>query len=312
MPEQTPVAPTAWRPDPIRPPAPEDAAVLSEWCAVPAPPPAVPPEEVAVLAEWVAVPSPVPYTPPAARFEVDPALLNEWSAPPPRPSPPHAVAAERSAALAEAAATLAPPAGPAPPVAEPDPVLSEWTGWAGPPSGAGTVAPPPEDPAARFDPAAFDEWCALLTGPPPPGAVPADEPVPAPEAIVVPETVPATEAIAVPGTVPAPEEIAPEEPVPAEAPAGPVVVGAFEVAGLASGPGHLAFAGVSFVRRLPEVPPAGALRIEVTQSRNVAPAGVTPLADGGFAPDREGCTLAVAAASAGPFVAAGHVLLDMA
>jgi hypothetical protein len=82
--------------------------------------------------------------------------------------------------------------------------------------------------------------------------------------------------------------------------------GRFTLGGWASQAGHMALAGVTFPSRLAEAVAAGRLRLIPDVMQNVAGAGVTVLADPGFAPDAEGFTLLVAAAGPGAFAATGR------
>ena len=112
------------------------------------------------------------------------------------------------------------------------------------------------------------------------------------------------------------EPVAEDEPV-TEPPAAqdePLVAerGRFALGGSALAPGHLAVAGITFASRREAPVGADALRLRIERALNVPDGGLIVLADPGFAPDAEGFTLALAAASAGGFVAAGtyEVLAD--
>lgn len=99
---------------------------------------------------------------------------------------------------------------------------------------------------------------------------------------------------------PAPEPV--EEPVPD----GPVLdEGRFAIGGWAAAPGHSVVSAVTYHHRLPVVVPAERVLLTVDGAENVPERGLVVLADPGFAPDREGFTLLLAAADPGPFSATG-------
>ncbi len=126
-----------------------------------------------------------------------------------------------------------------------------------------------------------------------------------------------------PAAAPAPvEEPVAEAPVPAEPPATvaelveepaqepvaePVVAerGRFSLGGQALAPGHAVVAGITFASRREAPVGADALRLHVERAFNMPAGGLVVLDDTGFAPDAEGFTLALAAAAAGGFAAAG-------
>ncbi len=89
-------------------------------------------------------------------------------------------------------------------------------------------------------------------------------------------------------------------------PEGPVLdEGRFAIGGWAAAPGHSVVSAVTYHQRLPIVVPAERVVLTVDAAENVPERGLVVLADPGFAPDREGFTLLLAAADPGPFSAAG-------
>jgi hypothetical protein len=85
----------------------------------------------------------------------------------------------------------------------------------------------------------------------------------------------------------------------------PVEEGRFALGGHAAGAGHSVVTAVTFRRRLPSPPSADQIALEIDASENVSDGGLVILADPGFAPDRDGFTLLLAAKDPGPFSAAG-------
>jgi hypothetical protein len=99
----------------------------------------------------------------------------------------------------------------------------------------------------------------------------------------------------------------------AAAPVAPTLVvvdidesGRFLVGGWAAEAGHAALCGVTFRGRRADGIPVDRIRLIVEAADNVAGDGPIVLGDPGFAPDREGFTLVVAAAGPGRFAAAGR------
>jgi len=166
---------------------------------------------------------------------------------------------------------------------------------------------PPPDPGP---------WAPVLTAAP---IAPAPDPAPPPPEAAAPVAAPAIETEAQqhpePAPVPPPQPAPVPEPPPAAEPvrqaADPSVLeeGRFSLGGWAAAPGHSVVAGVTFRRRLPYAVAAAAVELMVEAADNVAAHGLVVLADPGFAPDREGFTLLLAAASEGPFSAAGTYLV---
>ena len=85
----------------------------------------------------------------------------------------------------------------------------------------------------------------------------------------------------------------------------PLEEGRFALGGYAAGSGHSIVSAVTFRRRLPSVPEAAHIVLEIDASENTVDGGLVVLADPGFAPDRDGFTLLLAAKDPGPFSAAG-------
>jgi hypothetical protein len=203
----------------------------------------------------------------------------------PAAAPPHAPAdlpEEVRLAQAESAAVLV----------EWEPVADEGA----PPAEPGPeelVVPEPDAPAAAdAEPEVL--WIALEPDPVPAPAQPVE--VDAAWAAWAPDPAPPVPA-ADPGPVPG----GVAEVVRAE--------GRFWIGGMAVATGHPAVAGVSFRAPLDPPPGPGQVRIEVDSSQNVPDHGLILLRDEGFAPDREGFTLMLAAAGPGPFSAAGRFVV---
>jgi hypothetical protein len=176
------------------------------------------------------------------------------------------------------------------------------------------AAPPWIEPP--FQPPHSGPRAPVLTAAP---TVPAPDPVPPPPEAAAPAAAPAMEPEAQQHPEPAPVPPPPPAPVPEPPPAAepvrqaadPSVLeeGRFSLGGWAAAPGHSVVAGVTFRRRLPYAVAAAAVELMVEAADNVAAHGLVVLADPGFAPDREGFTLLLAAASEGPFSAAGTYLV---
>jgi hypothetical protein len=81
--------------------------------------------------------------------------------------------------------------------------------------------------------------------------------------------------------------------------------GRFALGGWAAAGGHSVVSAVTFRRRLPEDVAAERIELELDAADNVPEGGLVVLSDPGFAPDRDGFTLLLAAAAPGPFSAAG-------
>ena len=111
-----------------------------------------------------------------------------------------------------------------------------------------------------------------------------------------------------PEWVSADAEIEEPDPEPAEAPHAPITPldeGRFALGGWAAAPGHSVVAAITFRRRLPADVSTEQIILEIDASENVPDDGLVVMSDPGFAPDRDGCTLFLAAADAGAFSAAG-------
>lgn len=198
----------------------------------------------------------------------------------PAPAPPrHGVRPPTvTAAQAPSAPAAEPRAARAPTVAAPSPFMD--LAPSSPPSGAPTIldllagSPPPSGSAAP-DPAPYDQ---------------ADEPDPV-------------------GAGPAPYdhggEAATGGPDISTPAAASIEEGRFALGGWAAAPGHSVVSAVTFRRRLPVHAGADRIVLEIDASDNVPEGGLVVLSDPGFAPDRDGFTLLLAAADPGPFSAAG-------
>jgi hypothetical protein len=85
----------------------------------------------------------------------------------------------------------------------------------------------------------------------------------------------------------------------------PLDEGRFALGGWAASAGHSVVSAVTFRRRLSEDIGADRIVLEIDASENVPDGGLVVLADPGFAPDRDGFTLLLAAAAPGQFSVAG-------
>ncbi len=85
----------------------------------------------------------------------------------------------------------------------------------------------------------------------------------------------------------------------------PLDEGRFALGGWAAAAGHSVVSAITFRRRLPADVTIDQIVLEIEVSENVADDGLVILADPGFAPDRDGCTLRLSAADTGQFSAAG-------
>ncbi len=133
--------------------------------------------------------------------------------------------------------------------------------------------------------------------PPPPSEVVAD--VSAEDDVVHP---PAAETSS---WSPRPDETPTRPPVAAHGVGMPLDEGRFALGGWAAASGHSTVSSVTFRRRLAAPVRADQIEISVDAAENVPDGGITVLSDPGFAPDREGFTLLLAAADPGSFSAAG-------
>ena len=103
----------------------------------------------------------------------------------------------------------------------------------------------------------------------------------------------------------------PEEPAeaPVPDPSDPWIVpldeGRFALGGWAAASGHNVVSAITFRRRLVADVSTDQIVLEIDASENVPDGGLVILSDPGFAPDRDGFTLFLAAADAGAFSAAG-------
>jgi hypothetical protein len=230
---------------------------------------------------------------------------------------------ERVVERAEAeVAAAAPPASPPPALAPPEPdpwAVPEFPFTAHrPAAGHRRAAVAPVAPAAAEERApAPDRGGPAEQAPPPPEAAGTDLAFIA-EWVTVPSA-------ASPAPAPAPT---PDEPAVlsewathvatararrgAEAPAAAPLdarieaSGRFSLGGWAAQAGHMAFCGITFRDRLDRVVEAADIRLVPDALANVADGGLLVLGDPGFAPDRDGFTLVVAAAGPGSFAATGR------
>jgi hypothetical protein len=85
----------------------------------------------------------------------------------------------------------------------------------------------------------------------------------------------------------------------------PLDEGRFALGGWAAAPGHSVVSAITFRRRLPANVTIEQIVLEIEVSENIDDDGLVILADPGFAPDRDGCTLRLSAADSGQFSAAG-------
>ncbi len=85
----------------------------------------------------------------------------------------------------------------------------------------------------------------------------------------------------------------------------PLDEGRFALGGWAAAAGHSVVSAITFRRRLPADVTIDRIVLEIEVSENIADDGLVILADPGFAPDRDGCTLRLSAADTGQFSAAG-------
>jgi hypothetical protein len=100
----------------------------------------------------------------------------------------------------------------------------------------------------------------------------------------------------------------PEDAIPAS-PADPWNIpldeGRFALGGWAASSGHTMVSAVTFRKRLAHDVAPDRIVLDVDASDNVPEGGLMVLSEPGFAPDRDGFTLLLAAAEPGPFSAAG-------
>lgn len=112
-----------------------------------------------------------------------------------------------------------------------------------------------------------------------------------------------------PGDPPPAEAVEPTEQAEPAAPADPWSVpldeGRFALGGWAASSGHTMVSAVTFRKRLPQDIAPDRIVLAIDASDNVPDGGLMVLSEPGFAPDRDGFTLLLAAAEPGPFSAAG-------
>lgn len=85
----------------------------------------------------------------------------------------------------------------------------------------------------------------------------------------------------------------------------PLEEGRFALGGWAASAGHSVVSAVTFRKRLPTPAAADRIVLDIDAADNVPEGGLVVLSDPGFAPDRDGFTILLAAADPGPFSAAG-------
>jgi hypothetical protein len=81
--------------------------------------------------------------------------------------------------------------------------------------------------------------------------------------------------------------------------------GRFALGGWAAAPGHSVVSAITFRRRLAANVSIDRIILEIDASENVPDGGLVVMSDPGFAPDRDGFTLVLAAAGVGAFSAGG-------
>lgn len=294
-----------------RPSAP-DLSYLSEWLTTPTWGPVTvrsrPRDDFdpARLAEWATDPGPAPHRPPT-RPGFDPARIAEWMTDP-APRPPRPVHdGIDSAILAEW--VVNPTWGPLRRTRADDVLdAAALVEWASDPTWGEIRRARTRD---AFEAAALAEWVAHVA-PPAPEAVETEPEAPAeaepeapleagPEAQVEPE--PEAEVV-VEAALEA--EVAPEM---APEPGIEVRIdedGRFSLGGWAAQPGHMVLSGVTFRDRRDRPVDAASIRLRADAVTNVGEGGLVVLSDPGFAPDREGFTILLAAEDSGSFAAAGR------
>lgn len=281
----------------FHPPAPREPAHLSEWLTTPTPGP-VPrrthaPDafDPARLAEWAINPALQPPRP-RARPGFDPARMAEWMTDPAPPTPRRTPSGSDPAALAEWVAN--PTWGP---LSRARDVLdaAALVEWASDPTWGEIRRARTRD---AFEAAALAEWVTHVA----PTAVEAQV-APRPEVEAPAEPAPAAELE---------PEFRPEpdlHPAPGAAPEVEVRIdetGRFSLGGWAAQPGHMVLCGVTFRDRRDRPVDPAAIRLSTDAVTNVGDGGLVVLSDAGFAPDREGFTVLLAAQAAGSFAAAGR------
>jgi hypothetical protein len=157
---------------------------------------------------------------------------------------------------------------------------------------APSEAPPPPEPPRDAAPSIFEDL-APSTSPPGPSLIEVLAGEPPDETSAVPaRQAPADDTV---------EDAAPRDP----AWDSPLEVGRFALGGWAASGGHSVVSAVTFRRRLPADVTPDRIVLEIDARDNVPEGGLVVLSDPGFAPDRDGFTLLLAAATPGPFSAAG-------
>ena len=183
--------------------------------------------------------------------------------------------------------------------------------------------PPPPDPTPeairRAEAEAADAWEIGLAGAEAVATIALPEPPVLSEWSTVPAT-PLRAPAASPAADPAPlnewlSHLAhrPAEPVAPAAAAGPETPsdesGRFSLGGWAVQPGHMALCGITFRRRREGPVDPSRIRLVMEAAQNLAGEGLVVLSDAGFAPDREGFTILLAAGGSGPFAVSGRYVV---
>ena len=210
-------------------------------------------------------------------------LLAPAAPPAPGPTPEAIRRAEAEAAdaweigvaQAEVAATIAPPE----PAASDQVDLSAIAEWLAAPSPVGRAPRHADD-----DPAVLSEWSTVPVTPVRVPAAPGDDPALLNEWLSQPARLSA-------------EPVAPaaHEGLESEIDES----GRFSLGGWAAQPGHMALSGITFRRRREGPVEPSRIRLVIEAAQNVVGEGLVVLSDAGFAPDREGFTVLLAAGGPG-------------
>ncbi len=292
-------------------PAAPDPAYLSEWLTTPTWGP-VPRRarardafDPARLAEWAINPAPEPPRP-RARPGFDPGRMAEWMTDPAPRTPRRTPSGFDPAALAEWVTN--PTWGPLRRTRAREVLdAAALVEWASDPTWGEIRRARTRD---AFEAAALAEWVTHVA----PAAVDGDA-APRPEAEAEPVAVVAGAGAQDPVAEPEHDsqpELPPEPELLVKPEAGPEVevrideTGRFSLGGWAAQPGHMVLCGVTFRDRRDRPVDPAAIRLSTDAASNVGDGGLVVLSDAGFAPDREGFTLLLAAQAAGSFAAVGR------
>ena len=285
------LATPTWGPVPHRPRTRDafDPARLPEWATDPAPAPRRPRHrpgfDPARMAEWMTDPAPAP--PRRAEAGLDPATLAEWVTNPTWGP----LRCGRARDVLDAAALVE---------------------WASDPTWGEIRRARTRD---AFEAAALAEWVTHVAPPADPDARTAADaeadPVvePAPGPVYEVPVDPGAEAHVEPETE---AELAVETPHEAVVDREPPTevrldeTGRFSLGGWAAQSGHMVLTGITFHDRRDRPVGPAAIRLLADAVTNVGEGGLVVLGDPGFAPDREGFTILLAAEGSGSFAAAGR------